>query len=86
MKLTDEMETAIKLHPDLVPSCSNCDWHYPPELEYWDGRKVWCVAYHQQKNCSFLCRKWDLDDEICLIQAPSWAEKNPKRRRECITS
>lgn len=82
MKLTPEMEIAIKLNLDLVPSCSNCDYHYPTESAYWDGRKVWCVAWQQQKNCSFVCRKWDLDEPICLIQAPLWAEKNPKRRIE----
>jgi len=79
-RLTDDMLFAKKLHPGLVCSCNNCDWHYPPEFAARDGITVRCQAWENDVFVDSLCRRWNLDNDICLIYPPPWCEKRPKRR------
>ena len=80
MKLTDDMKFAIRHNPGLICSCTNCDWHYPPEFENMDSEKVWCVAWGNHVDVGYLCKRWDLESDISLIQSPPWCAKRPKRR------
>ena len=79
-RLTDDMKVAKRHNPGIVCSCNNCTWHYPPQFEEQDGSEVWCQAWDNHVKVKYLCKRWDLDTELCLIQAPLWAAKRPKRR------
>ena len=80
MKPTDDMKFEMGRDPKLVCACDNCTWHYPPRFESMDDIKVWCVAWDNHVRVDYLCKRWNLDKEICLISAPAWAAKRPKRR------